>query len=387
MQLKAYNETWLRNQVIQEQAQYWHRKQLLTPEQLAQVASVFPNGHYRPNIWIRVGLFFFTSIAASFALGLTSVFTFAIFSDSFGGGFISLAYGAMFYAAALFLIREKKLYHSGVDNALVYGALGWTFGGFGLMLTNADTFNILLFSYIVLVLLVVVATRHADWLLTLGATLCVFWILNYQLAQFSVGKLLLPFANMLLAAGLYALKKRYFEQDRYFYWAGCLTIVEVVALVLFYVGGNYGVVREGNALLNGNPSGQIAFAWLFYAFTALIPLLYLGMGLRYKDRKLIVLGILGIAISVGTYKYYFGFLPPEVSITLAGALLIVVAWACIRYLSPTRHGYTHEQDRADEGFDAEAMIIAQTLGKTLPTDQGLKFGGGDFGGGGAGDKY
>lgn len=387
MQIKAYNETWLRNQAVQQQARYWCSEKLLTQSQVKQVEEQFPDPLYRPNGWIKVGLFFFTCLAASFATGLTSVFTVAIFSETLGGGFVSLTYAALYYAAALFLIREKKLYHSGVDNALVYGAIGWVLAGFGLMFNHFADFQVLPYSCVVLVVLGVLAIRHADWLLTAGAVGCLVWIINYTLAQYGVGRLLLPFVNMALGAGLYFLKKKTFENDRYFYWAGCLKVVEVLALVLFYVAGNYAVVREGNALLNGT-SGQIAFSWLFYAFTALTPVLYVWQGLRQKDRLLLVLGLLGIGCSIATYKFYFGFLSPELSITLGGAVLMAVAWACIRYLKTPKHGYTFAEDQAaPDSFDAEAMVIAQTLGKSAQSEQGLQFGGGDFGGGGAGDKY
>lgn len=384
--MKIYNETWLRNRAIQEQSEYWQKKGVLSAEQLATIQTQFPDLFYRPNIWIKVGLFFFTCIAASFALGLTSVFTLAIFDDVLGSGFVSILYGLSFYFILNFFIKNRKLYHSGIDNALLYIAVGWFLTGFFLMFSKGIGDNIFLLSFITLMVFSFAVIRYADWLLTIGAFCCFCFLVNYEAFQIPLGKLLLPFVNMGLAALIYFVKKRIFEEDKFFYWADCLMIIEVLALVLFYLGGNYGVVREGNAAIN-DTTGQIAFAPLFYAFTALVPFIYLFFGVKRKDRILIILGLLTFVLSVSTFKYYFSIAPPEISLTIAGAFLIAVAWACIRYLRPPKYGFTYEQDKDLKGFDAEAAIIAQTLGKTAQPEPGFQFGGGDFGGGGAGEKY
>jgi hypothetical protein len=140
----------------------------------------------------------------------------------------------------------------------------------------------------------------------------------------------------------------------------------------------------------------VPFAWFFYCFTFLLPWVYLWVALRRKDRVMLWVGMVLVILAVLTYKYYFSLAPPEVSLTVAGALLIAMAYLAIRWLknplAQIRYGLTYEED--EEGspsglLNAEALFIAQTVGPAAPTqpDNTLEFGGGDFGGGGAGGRY
>ena len=384
--MKVYNETWLRNRAIQAKANYWQKKGLLTNEQLTAVKTHFPDEFYNPNIWIKIGLFIFTCLGCSFALGLTSVFFMAIFDDVLGSGLLSFVYAGLFYAFLTFIVTGRKLYHSGVDNALLYGAVGWFTTGMFLVLSKITNDEVWLYGLLLLPVLIFAVIRHADWLITVGAYICFFFVISALCFKFPVGKLILPFVFMMFSGVIYFVKKRFFEHDKLFYWADCLSIIEILALITFYLGGNYAVVREGNGVITGT-SGQIAFAPLFYAFTVLIPAAYLYFGLRQKNRILIVLGLLAAVASVITFKLYFSIAPPEITLTIAGFALIGIAWGCIRYLRPPKHGYTYEQDKEADNLNVEATIIAQTLGKTAQPQSGLQFGEGSFGGGGAGDKY
>ena len=384
--MKVYNETWLRNRAIQAKANYWQKKGLLTNEQLTAVKTHFPDEFYNPNIWIKIGLFIFTCLGCSFALGLTSVFFMAIFDDVLGSGLLSFVYAGLFYAFLTFIATGRKLYHSGVDNALLYGAVGWFTTGMFLVLSKITNDEVWLYGLLLLPVLIFAVIRHADWLITVGAYICFFFVISALCFKFPVGKLILPFVFMVFSGVIYFVKKRFFEPDKLFYWADCLSIIEILALITFYLGGNYGIVREGNAAITGT-SGQIAFAPLFYAFTVLIPAAYLYFGIRQKNRILIVLGLLATVASVITFKLYFSIAPPEITLTIAGIVLIGIAWGCIRYLRPPKHGYTYEQDKEADNLNVEATIIAQTLGKTAQPQSGLQYGEGSFGGGGAGDKY
>lgn len=114
----------------------------------------------------------------------------------------------------------------------------------------------------------------------------------------------------------------------HFYYRTCLQTVKALALTTFYLGSNYLVVRQGNAAVGHLPfAPQIPFAPLFYAFTALIPLAYLYYGLRRHDRLVLVMGLLTVASSVFTLRYYRTLLPPIVAATLAVILLLAIVAA------------------------------------------------------------
>lgn len=203
--------------------------------------------------------------------------------------------------------------------------------------------------------------------------------------QFKLGTALLPFGIMLLSCGLFFLNRKR-ELD---YYADCQILLEALCLIAFYAGGNYYVVREGNALLNnlGTASApQIPFALLFYMFTFAIPTLYIIAGLRTKNRLMLIIGLFAAAFSGFTYKYYFGFLSLEVASLLVGTALILFAVWAIQFLKTSKWGVTDEKDGARKLANLEAFLVAQQLGQT-PAEKGFEFGGGDFGGGGAQSGY
>ncbi len=140
-------------------------------------------------------------------------------------------------------------------------------------------------------------------------------------------------------------------------------------------------------------ASSVPFAWFFYAFTFLVPLTYLILALRRRDRPMLWLGMLTTLLAVLTYKFYYSVAPVGVTLTLSGSLLILFAYFSIRYLktpqAATRYRLTYQEGEDEDGpLNAEALLIAQTFGKSSPQPApGLEFGGGDFGGGGAGNGY
>jgi uncharacterized membrane protein YgcG len=97
-----------------------------------------------------------------------------------------------------------------------------------------------------------------------------------------------------------------------------------------------------------------------------------------------------IAFSVLTFKYYFSLGHHEMTLTIAGTILVAVAYFCIRYLKHQSGRFTYVEDRSDEnhGFNhVEALIISQTAGAPTAAEPQFDFGGGKFGGGGAGGNY
>jgi len=168
-------------------------------------------------------------------------------------------------------------------------------------------------------------------------------------------------------------------------------VLRTLALATFYLAGNYLVVREGNAALLGGygPSAPPPLAPVFYLFTAVVPLLYLYLGLRRHDRLLLLLGVLAVAFSIFTVRYYHAIMPPEVAATLAGLVLIGLSLAALRYLRTPRHGLTTAADEAAAPhFNLESLVMAQTAHvPTAPTETGFQFGGGQAGGGGAESQW
>ena len=93
-----------------------------------------------------------------------------------------------------------------------------------------------------------------------------------------------------------------------------------------------------------------------------------------------------------TFKHYFSLGHPEITLTLAGIVMIAVAYFSIRALKTDKFGLSFKQEPDENAFlksQAEALLVAQTFGKTVDKqgDGGVSFGEGDFGGAGSGGKY
>ena len=100
------------------------------------------------------------------------------------------------------------------------------------------------------------------------------------------------------------------------YYYNGLLLANSFCLVLFYLSCNYLVVRELSVEFLGNevlPGQDIPFAYFFYAFTFIVPVVYLVQSLKTKDRIMLWISFLAIAFSFYTIgesgPFTSGFMP------------------------------------------------------------------------------
>lgn len=398
MKLQGYNPEWAFRSALRAQAVRWQRQQLLSPAQLSGIEAAYPLDYYRPEWPLRVGLFLFTTLGLGMLSGLVLLVT-----DSSVLPAVLLTCVGCFIALEK-VIQKRRFYHAGADNALLYVGLGtaiwvifhlcsiylWPENLFDDSIPDARYLAPVL--VLVLALLVAAALRYADALVTTAAFVTTLLLVVLVSLQAAWGKTLLPFLVMGTAAGTLALHRalahRVASTPVADYYATCLVILKVLGLVMLYLGGNYLVVREGNAALHDlSDSVQVPFRLIFYALTAGLPLLYLALGLRRADRPTLVVGLSALAFSLYTLRYYRSLLPPEVAAVVVGTVLTVVAGFLLRFLRPARFGLTSEPDDEPRHFDLENLIQAQTAYMPAAPAGGFEFGGGESGGGGATGKF
>ena len=403
---KAYEPAWAHHEAVRADARRWHRAGLLPEAQLQAIRAAYPLDFYRPTIYLRILLFLVTVVAAFLGVGLGALVLFIPIATSIQSENESIFFGicALLCAGAGFfileaVIRTSRHYRAGPDLALLYLALGWAstalFCFLDLLLPSNDILSLTspylpLFLLPVLALLLLVVVRYGDALVTAAAYGVVLALLANALLRFGAGRLVLPFAVMLLAVGLYQVGQRLARRVDYLYYQYCFITLKTLALSTFYLGGNYLVVREANAAISGAPvSGQIPLAGLFYGCTAVIPLAYLYQGLRRPDRVWLLTGLVALGFSGYTVRYYHAVLPPAVASALLGALLVALMAAALRYLRPSHHGLTAAADAADPrpGLNLESLIVAQTAHAPSAPAPGFEFGGGHSGGGGADGRF
>jgi uncharacterized membrane protein YgcG len=136
---------------------------------------------------------------------------------------------------------------------------------------------------------------------------------------------------------------------------------------------------------------DIPYAFIFYMLTVIIPVGYLFFGIRNKDIVLLRVSLIAVAFSVFTFKYYFSLGHPEITLTLAGAILLGVSLLLLNYLKVIRYGFTRENHLPEkwQSMNVEAIIVSQTLGGNQPSTDAVSEtgGGGEFGGGGASSDF
>jgi hypothetical protein len=398
MSFKAYPAAWALHEAMRAAATRWHRQHLLTDAQQIAIEATCPLDFFRPGWLLRLVLFIFTGVGCATATGFVLVLT-GINSRFDVTLCSSIVCAAGSLAALEFTIKNSKPYHAGYDNALLYAAL------LALLVIGADTLDGIFGSYnsynsiadprlrpLLLfagALLAVATVRYADRGTAAAGFVTGLLLLANLVLPFALGRALLPFLLMLAAAGTGWLVRHLAQRPDYFYYQTCLQTVKALALATSYLSGNYLVVREGNAVIGHLPfAPQIPFALLFYAFTALIPLAYLYYGLLRHDRLVLVMGLLAVAFSIFTLRYYHTLLLPALAATLAGALLLAVAAAALRYLRTPRHGLTEAlDDEAAPLFNLESLVVAQYNVSGPAPAVGFEFGGGDSGGGGATGRF
>jgi hypothetical protein len=250
---------------------------------------------------------------------------------------------------------------------------------------------LLLFGIVVLSF---AAYRYLDLLTTVAAFLTFAYMVFYLFYDFGgIFQQIIPFVFIACFAPLYFLSKKLKTKSDLSIWNHNLLIIESLSLLMIYLAGNYMVVRELSvnlmelALAEGE---DIPFAFIFYGFTVLFPVAYLFFGIKNKDIVLIRVSLLVLAFSVFTFKFYYGFGHPEITLTIAGVILLGISLVVFNYLKIIRNGFTRENLLSEKwtSLNAEAFIISQTLGGNQVTvDESFQGEGGSFGGGGSSGSF
>jgi len=388
---KAYNETWVENINNQEIIDDWFLKKSISDEQRNEAYTAFPVGFHQSNDFVKIGLFLFTCIVVAAGLFFVYLILGSIFSESrFGFSIISLIYSAIFLYFLEYFIKKNNFYRSGVDNALLYAFLISAFVAV-FQFTNIEFTNFELpnwiYCIIALAILLPALLRYADPIVAFVTyiTWIAFWFI--LITKYPIGKVIIPFVIMIISAITYFFICFWKKKEVGIYYQGAQNIITILTLATFYYAGNYMVVREGNALLNGlTYSIQIDFAPLFYLFSTIIPLCYVVYGLRKHDRKFLIVGIGAATFSMYTYYNYFSVVPLEWALTIAGLLLIGVCVWAIRTLRIPKFSLTSKAIGTNEYKNLEAFIFNQAIQQPQQTSN-TDYGKGDFGGGGAGSNY
>ena len=385
----AYNKRSLDNLLIQQQSEKALQRNLLAKEEYDAIAAAHPINLYTPNIFIRIGLFLATAVSALMGFGILML----MFHFDAALNVILPFFSILLYAMLEWIVNKKRHLHSGVDDALLWLSVGFIIATVNYYVPDLSG---LAESVLIFILSAFAVVRFSGWLMSVVMLLSIFAMIFYSIVPLGAfAKMILPFVLMVASLAIYVIVKKNKTAASLRHYTSSLLAIEVVSLIGIYVSVNYFVVRElSNALFNLRlaPGASISGGWFFWTATLLIPPTYIFLGLRKKDIVLLRVGLLLLAATIFTFRYYYSAAPIEVVMTIGGAVVMVLMYIVTRYLKTPRHGITSQQNDDPELAalrQVEGLVIAETYHPTAAPAQSdaFQFGGGSSGGGGATGEY
>lgn len=385
----VYDKNALDNEFLLDEVQSLKKAGFITAEQLANIKSNLKGMKTNKNLLVRFGFFLLGCLMYGSICGMLTLTFFSVVQEKEE---ILLFLITLIGIGGLEIQCRQNHYGYGIDDAfllvflLMLGIfIGITFNGNELLIASCVTIASI-FTYL----------RYLHLSSMLIACLAITTTIAYTVFELgSIGKSLLPFIMMLVATAAYFISKKGLEKLDAIYYFNGLQLINNYALILFYLAGNYLVVRELSFLLLGNeiPEGQdIPFAIFFYAFTFIVPIAYTLFALKTRNRTMLWIGALALAFSIYTIRYYYALLPIEIALSIGGFVLFFFSYFVIKRIKDKETGISFKIDRFIDSSalaHAEILITATQMGMkpTAVDESKIKFGGGDFSGGGSSGSF
>ena len=357
------------------------------------------------NIFLRLVLFVFTLIC----IGAATALFFRVFlsqpSEQTSGIFL-LIFAVVCYAAAEVAVSQGRLYHFGIEEALVVCAVGFFCAGM-----QAAFFTFSFYSP---------KPNLAQFMVPAAGGVFSLWIwrrfgYSYAFLAAMVFALFLPrywtsshaaqhvIVAMFYAAGLIcvaAVRPRH----TFDYLADAYLLVEAFLWLGIYLAVNLQLsslnLRAQWLGIGTTAASEFArpFYWTTWVLIWVLPLVALARGIRQKDRFVIAVGAIVAVLTFVSNKPYLGWPrhtwdPMLLGILLTGVALIIRRWLA-RGPDGIRRGFTaarlsgRDKQWMNAGSAVLGLVAPQSITpspQTTSTD--FRFGGGASGGGGAGGDF
>jgi hypothetical protein len=381
-----------RNAAVQAAAFAWKQAGAIDEASLAALAAAYPDDRQGVGPVFRALLFLFTLIAINGALG----FVVAVIGSIPA---LLLVFGVGLIAATDYQIHGMRRALGGIESATSLEGLGTLTGFFGwlcfatLKLPDEHAF---LATFLVAALLLAAAAWR--WGYPIYAGLAMAALLG-SLAFLPHGRLLWILVPLVMALPLArgSGSARLPPALR----AGCAAALAVgligLYLAVHFGSFDYGLIEIVSHAGRSHPlAANGGLRGLAIAATALVPLVYLAIGLRSRRWVFLILGLGTAVASLVTLRWYVHLAPLWVVLTLGGAALVAVVFALRRYLDSgaekERHGFTAEplfEDMARRRLlEAGAVVVSLSPdARTVHEEPKYTGGGGSFGGGGASSDF
>lgn len=386
----AYPKTLLELRAMRSLVQQAADRKLITPPETENILKAYPDGSYSPGLFPRIGFGLLTLIASLATAGLI-----ALVSDFKNQAFLSGLMVLISFLLLEYFVRTKKHFHSGVDDVLLHTGilyLLWLFDSLGLFPYQVN--DVLLFG-LAAALYAFAAIRYIDRLaaglipLALGMML-----LNAFDTVITVTPLPFYFVAAIVMTLIFIISLRLRKLPLAAYHQDCFQWLEISAIIACYASLHYHTLQinyfsttdpkaGAKALINGGVLGYFSLAW-----TICFPIVLLWVGLKQKRRDWIRLGIIGL-LSLAWFKhYYFPVFSSEITLILCGTAITISAALLISYLRKAKGSFTDDAESNDHGLQVIGPLAGWlTLPQGGQASSETRFGGGNFGGAGAGSEF
>ncbi|MBC5842416.1 hypothetical protein H8R23_13445 [Flavobacterium sp. F-380] len=385
----VYDKTIVQNNDLLDEAQSLKKAGFIDKVQYDTIIKELVITKTHDNILVRalffiLGVFLYSSICGFLALiSLEALDT-------------NYEYLVFFFAIVGFLgteiLARSNFYGHGLDDAFIIGSQLTLAIAVGI----ATDFDELVMAAIITGTALVSYLRYLH--LSVALLFCLALTYTLVLGIFELDESIhafLPFIMMVYALTLFFSSKTAIQNLATAYYHKGLLLAQNFTLILFYFSGNYLVVRELSVALLGQDvaiGSDIPFAFIFYAFTFIVPTAYLVLAVLKKERILLWIGLLSFCFSVYSIRFYYSIVPIEIVLTIGGAILFTITLFTIRKLKNKETGITFQPDRFTEtnAFLTAEILVTSQIGSIKPeltTESPIEFGGGDFSGGGSGGSF
>jgi len=389
-----YNKTLLDNLYLLQEAHQLKKSGFIKQDQYLTIAQQLPTIKHQKNPFVWTGFFILGAMLYSSICGLLSFIGLNLIEKHY----ILFLY---FFALIGFVVKEyiSFYFEYGLDDAFIFGGIAMLLTAVGLTFEENQNMNYLAVFITMSIVSAIAYLRYLNLSLALLACFGITTSLAYITFEYLIiGKSILSFVLLLFSGVCFFISNKVLQNITSPYYYNGLKLAKGFCLILFYLAGNYYVVRELNFSLSedyfySGTSPEIPFAMLFWFFTFSIPIVYLFFSIKNKDRMMLWIGFLALCFSFFTFRIYYHILPPEVVLTLGGLIVFAFAYFSIKKLKHNKAGLTFKVDRFTNpnAFDnLQTLVTASQFGlkpEAKVEESPMKFGGGEFSGGGSSGEF
>ncbi len=386
--MTALDKLLIENKMLADEAHELKRQGFIGEEQFRTIKKQLKLPNSNDKILLRLMFFLLGTFLYSSASGVVGLAVTFMLTGNYS--LILIVLGIIGVVVAE-LMAKAKYYVHGLDDAFILTSQFYFLAAVAFL-----SESVILMFLVMGILGIAFCIRYVNSVSALFSAVGFGGVLATAVIQHKIlPTAVLPFIMFFYAAFLYIFYRYFISVKTLVLYHTKMNLVHIISLLLLYFSVNYMVVRELSVILlkvkilSGD---DIAFAWLFYALTFIIPVAFIYFALKRKIRVMLYIGLITLVFSVYTIRYYHAIMPVEYALMIGGGLLFVVAYLTMTLLRHVRSGvsFLPEHAEVNESIDlAQAAVVtsATDFGKTITDQSPMNFGGGGYSGGGAGESY